>query len=489
MRKTKAIALLALSLCSVHCFALPKVLIIQPSTDQNASPVFLGDALAQSLEGEGKLDPIVWNQTDPIFRDAVLDGRVKDTPNPTPEEVQLAAKALGCDYVIRLGVAIKGTQLTGDISMMKAAAVVWKDTQTMDPGRASANDLNNTVRSVARTWAIQISTGPLHDLKAEPKPPETPAPSQGQLPNAAPPTDPLPTPADSAKAVTEYQRLMTAKQIEQATTVLREAVDVSPLDPKLRVMLIKHLSQIGRSREAAEEARRAAILLPDDPDLRAIAAQAYIDSGQNNQAEDQLNEALARNPEDPVTRGMLADIALNGLKAQAAKDHLEVALKKAPSKDFAYRIALCDAILGDPAAVQTDVDHATSIAEWSQQEGSYKFCMKVLDQALDQGIGDLRSLYQRASVKPNDPDVKQATEQQLAILSARQTLLDGWTAPTIHRNSHGKRSLALKLLAQSLSELKAFLADGSQDTLTDANIDLGEAIKQISAAKNTLTVE
>jgi tetratricopeptide (TPR) repeat protein len=490
LRPGKFLLAFALSCAASACFAVPRVLIIQPSDTKSDSPFLLSDALAQSIEDEGKLDPIVWSDTDPVFRGAMLDGRVPSTSNPSPQDVQVASKALSCDFVIFLTVKFQGTQVTGHIEMMKGSTNVWKDTEVMDSGRASTLDMENTIRSVARTWAVQISVGPMHSKPAEPKPKEVPAAATGQLPTTTQTqTDPIPTPPDATKAIEEYQRLMSAKQTEAATTVLRQAVDASPLDPKLRVQLIKHLAQIGRSDDAAAEARRASLLLPEDQEIRALAAKAYIQSGNNDQAESQLNEALARNPEDPTTREMLADVALNSQKAQAAKDHIVVALKKSPTKDLHYRRALCDALLGDAAKTQTDIDEAKSATSWAEEETSYAFCMHVLDKALDNSVGDLRSLYQRAGVRREDPDVAQAIEQQLAILSARQTLSDGWSPPESHKNSHGKRSLALKLLAQSLSELRAFLSDGSQDTLTDASIDLGEAVKQLSAARQTLTAE
>ncbi len=490
MRISMRRLLLSLTLlcASAACFAVPKVLVVQIDRDPKAAhPVMLDNALAESLEDEGKLDPIVWSQSDPVFRGAVLDGRVKGTDFPSPNDVQAALKALKCDYLILAQAQVKGTAIAGRIDLYKGTKPIWNNSTSMDPGRSAPVDLENAIRSVARTWAMGMSSGPLKSIKAEPKPPEFSAPSQGQIPKTST-TDQTP-PTDSSQTLAAYQQLMAAKKVEEATNLLRQAVDANPLDPKLRVQLIQHLRQIGRSRDAAEEARRAAALLPDNQEIRAIAAQAYLDSGQGDQAEAQLNEALARNPEDPVTRRMLADLAMKAQKPQAAIDHIDVAMKKAPSKDLAYRRALCDAVLGDSTAVQNDLAQGAQISTWNQEEDTYRFCMGIFDEAMDQSVGDLRSLNQRAVVRREDPDVSKAIDDQLAILQARQMLIDDWTPPQSHKKSQGMLSLALKLLAQSLSGLKAYLTDGSQDTLTDSGIDLGEAIKQLSAAKDALAAE
>ena len=486
----RLLPLLSFLSISVFATAVPKVLIIQINNDskKDTSQIPLGDALCGALEEEGKSEPILWSETDPVFRGAMLDGRVPMTMKPSPDDVQAAVKSLGCDYVMLTQVQLEGTALSGRIDMYKGTNQIWNDVESMDPGKSSARDLDNAVLSIARTWALRISTGPLKAIKAEPKPPPTPAPSNGQIHKS--PVDPVPTVSDSSQAIAQYQTLMANKQIAEATNLLRQAVDASPLDAKLRIQLIEHLTQIGRAKEAAEEATRAAQLLPDNADLRGLAAQAYINSGQTDQAEGQLNEALARNPDDPVTRAMLADIALNKLNPQAARDHIDVAMKKAPSKDLAYRRALCNAILGDDTAVQNDLAQAVQIPNWSKSEDdSYAFCMRVFDQAMDQSVGDLRSLNQRATVTHDDPDVGKAIDDQLSYLQARQMFVDTWSPPSSHKKSQGMLSLALKLLSQSLSELKAYLSDGSQDTLTDATIDLGEAIKQLSSARDALAAE
>ena len=171
-------------------------------------------------------------------------------------------------------------------------------------------------------------------------------------------------------------------------------------------------------------------------------------------------------------------------------EHLNIVLQKEPSKDLFYRRATVYALLGDMSGVLMDLADAEKAAKWTSSEAlTYGFCMKVFDKGVDQSVGDLRSLLQRATVRREDPEVKEIIESNAHLVQVRQKLLDGWQAPASNKNSHGKRRLALNLLAQYLSGLKAYLADGNEDTLTDASIDLNEAIKQLSAARDALIKE
>jgi tetratricopeptide (TPR) repeat protein len=332
-----------------------------------------------------------------------------------------------------------------------------------------------------------MGAGPLRSLAVVPKPPEAPVVAPGKTPDVVLPTQTEIAP-DSSKVLAEYQRLYSAKQVAKATNLLREAIDSMPLDAKLRVAFVQHLNSIGRHDEAAAEAQRALVLLPESPELRALAARTYINSGQSDLAEAQLNEALARNPDDPLTRTMVADLNLRALKPRAAIEHIDAAFKKTPTKDLAYRRATANALLGNGAAVEADLAQAAKLESTSEIE-TYRLCMHVVDNGLDKRMGDLRSLFQRATVKRQDPEVAQLLDSQISLLQTHQKLLQGWPAPGIHKNSHGKRLLALNLLAQSLSGLKAFLSDGNEDTLSDSSIDLGETIKQFGLAKQALSME
>ena len=493
----KILRLIALAFSAALCgaaFCVPKALIVQYSVDSkdSDSPLNLADNLARALEDTGKLDTIVWSMSDPIFRAAVLDGKLGTVPDqPSLDQALDAAKTLHCDYTMSLQASLKGTTVSGKLEVFRGGRSVWSDSEQMDPGRASVTDLDNTLRSIARTWSFKLSQGLLKDIQSQPKPPETPAPSAGQIPPASgqqAPPKPEP-PEDSSRLLAEYQAKIAAGKTSEGLILLREAIDAHPLDAPLRKAYIQHLQRAGRAAEAAAEARRATDLIPDDQELRALAAKAFLSSGKGDQALAELNEALARNPEDPVARSMAADLAMEGQRFAEAISHLDVVIRVAPSAPLLYRRAMVYGVLGNVPASVSDLAKAAQVKSGAAPENWDEFCTSVMDDALDRTAGDLRSLAQRLAVRREDPDAQGELDSQMVLLKARSDFMAGWPTSDLHRKSSRRRNLALSLLAQSLSEFKAFVANGSEDTLTDANIDLGEAIKQLKSAREALTAE
>jgi hypothetical protein len=52
-----------------------------------------------------------------------------------------------------------------------------------------------------------------------------------------------------------------------------------------------------------------------------------------------------------------------------------------------------------------------------------------------------------------------------------------------YEKSHANRLLAMNLLIQSMSELRAYCTKGDEDSLSEARIDFGEMLKALEAAK------
>jgi hypothetical protein len=52
-----------------------------------------------------------------------------------------------------------------------------------------------------------------------------------------------------------------------------------------------------------------------------------------------------------------------------------------------------------------------------------------------------------------------------------------------YEKSHANRLLAMNLLIQSMSELRAYCANGDEDSLSEARIDFGEMLKALENAK------
>lgn len=494
MKTARVAASILFALLCALAAAVPKTLIVQISANpkEDASPLALGDGLARALEDTGKMDTIVWSMSDPIFRAAVLDGRLTTTPDrPSLEQILEAAKKLQCDYAMAIKAGLKGTEVSGKLEVYRGGRMIWSDSEAMDPGRSSILDMGNAVRSISRTWSFKMAQSILKDIQVEPKPPETPAPAAGQIAASPAATSLRPQkPEDSSRILAEYQQKVAANHAAEALLYLRDAIDAHPLDAALRKAYIKHLQQDGKDEEAAAEAKRASALILEDQELRALAAKAFLHSGKGEDAMAELNEALARNPQDPVARAMAADLAMQGQRFAEALSHLDVVLKIAPSRPLFYRRAMVYGILGNGQAAQADLAQAASLPqEAAGAEDWDLFCCSILDAALDQTSGDLRSLAQRLAVRREDSDAQSELDAQIQLLKSRTEFAAAWPTTGLHKKSGLRRSLALSLLAQSLSGFKAFVTDGNEDTLTDANIDLGEAIKQLKSAREALSAE
>src|SRR5207253_375396 len=126
---------------------------------------------------------------------------------------------------------------------------------------------DDTIRSFARTWVEMMNTGPLLGL-AQQHEKATPDPGHGQSPKS-PTNNPAPTkPPDDSRWSTEAAAALKAGDTNRAISILRDAIDLSPMDVGRRILLIKTLMQVGQPDVAAKEARRAAELMPEKLEFR-----------------------------------------------------------------------------------------------------------------------------------------------------------------------------------------------------------------------------
>jgi hypothetical protein len=119
----------------------------------------------------------------------------------------------------------------------------------------------------------------------------------------------------------------------------------------------------------------------------------------------------------------------------------------------------------------------------------YDTTLDILDKSMGALGVDLRSLFSRAQVQRSDPEVKQGFLEAQSLAVAWASFLANSPAPAIHRNSHDRRLLALNLLIQCLNDLGQYLTTNDEGTFSDARINLGEALKQFSAAQTSYRSE
>ena len=488
---------------------------MQTGNDDNFN-VLVGHYLAQELQDGGKVAPIVWSLEDPIFRAAVEENLVREPRgNPTFDEVMQGASKLHAEYVFVVSVWRDGEAVKARGALIRRGSVVWFDPDARGGGVSndaamgwvrqalgkggpapkvsrevlvSATDAENGIRSLARTWAFLLSTEPFKTLPISTQT-KTPDPDQGQQPIA---TEPLPPRVvDNKELMSQVDVMVKDGRLVFAVNMLRDAVDTEPMDAERRRKLAEVLMLMGRPREAAEGARAAANLLPDRPHLWAQAAEAWIAAGEFEEAQTDLNELVARAPENPDARSLMGKVRLRMLDALGAIEHFSEVIDRTPTNEVYFLRGLAHALAGhmDQAAV----DHAKSLAfnleEPPRVQWRFATATGLFDLAATAVGSELRDLIPIARVRPKDKDVAAAVAQRATQVDAMLASLARLPAPEAHQRSASRRDLALKLLAQSLGDFRAYLRSGDEEILGDATINLGEALKNLSAAIETAKSE
>ncbi len=467
--------------------AIPRVLIVQTGvafsgTDDPNLPI--SNRLASEFDEDGKLEAVVWSLADPIFRAATTAGKVQHRESPSLAEALAAAKALNAEYVITAQASRNAGSYKGKVELFRNGKSIWKDEQNIAVKNTTASDIESSQLSLARTLVMRLSGEALKGLTSQ-RTAETPALIQGQAPVQVTIPVAIPPKKDNAPVLRNAESLLTANRPAAAVQALRDAVDSDPLDAELRIALINALLLVDPT-AAAEEARSAAEVMPGVAELRTLAAKAWMRAGKPDEAQTDLNEAMARNPDGAATLLLLAEIGVANLKPERSVDHLTKAIEAGDSAEARYLRAFCYALSGSTEAMRTDLDAFAKLEPTPSPVEigrRYAFAADVLDRSIQLDANSVRALLQRAIVKPNDKDVLEAVELARRKLRGRGAFGERVTVPAAFKSANEKRMLSYKLMAQSLSDLLGYMAGGGDESLTDARINLGEAIRNASEGR------
>lgn len=274
--------------------------------------------------------------------------------------------------------------------------------------------------------------------------------------------------------------------------MLRDAIDVEPLDVERRKALTNALVTAGYTETAAREARRAALLFPDQVDMWALAARLWLSLENFDEANADLNEAVVRQPESVQTRLLLAEVALGKLQTEIALPHLDFAIQQAPSGDAYFKRALAKALNDDPTGAATDLAEAKKLGFGTDplaQRTQYAAAIRVCHAAMQEAVVAIRTIVPKARANFGSKEVRDDQRMVAKRLESLSSIIDMVPLPETYKNSHGKRTLALSLLAQSAGELGAFLDSGADGSVNEAVISLTEAIRALQEAEAAYRAE
>jgi hypothetical protein len=119
----------------------------------------------------------------------------------------------------------------------------------------------------------------------------------------------------------------------------------------------------------------------------------------------------------------------------------------------------------------------------SLPETHYWLWASILDNATMVEGPDVRALFQKAVLNRKSEEVADEIDAQERLAKACVVFLGENPANLRYEKSHANRLLAMNLLIQSMSELRAYCAKGDEDTLSEARIDFGEMLKALENAK------
>lgn len=513
---------LGLAAFAASAMAVPDILIfrIQKAKRAAVGDFPICDALANQFQADGRLNPIVWDITDPIFREAMGKGAAPSGVEfPTLEQAEATASKMHVEYLLAIDLMPDANGMLASANLYKGSREVWLDpTYDLAPFEKMykpllkkkkmtqeeyeqallrlshrkvsvtfGNDyaVQSTLKSLAHSWVDQMNSDPLKGLIPAPIT-TTPDPNKGQQPTQ-PPVNPVPDrPAQDAQWEKDYQAAMLSEDQPKAVLILRDAVDSDPLDFKRRVAFVRALIAMGRPTEGANEARRGAMLMPDKVELRILAARAWMAAGNEEEAQADLNEALARAPDSKDTRLLLAEVSIAQDKPTDAVAHLDAILAKELLPDALFTRAMAHSMLGDKAKCRDDLAKASDL-KLSQSPADllnrYILIAPTWDHGIEKLSDEIRSLQQRALVQRTEAGVAEACTTLIDKVECRSLFLDAVVPPKKHGKSNQRRVLAYKLLSQCLLDLQSYLKTGEEDVLTESRINLGESLKQMASAK------
>jgi tetratricopeptide (TPR) repeat protein len=497
---------------------VPRVLIVQrmvPKENDVDLNLRMDSILAAAFDEVGQIDPIVWSNTDPVFRRATESGlipRMLDVP--TDHELRGIARKLGCQGVFVFTVVKREGQVwpIANLYRVTSGRPMWqfgelRTGQRYEPvvrvdGKVDEEktkqlleqygdgslartsllievngrpDWNMTAKSLANTWVAILRDGVLSPLEVRPRI-EGDLPPQGD--DRILPTQPrLEILSDNPQAaIARAEKLESDGDPDLAVLVLQDAIDVAPFDPLPRAKLAELLFRQGAYRHSAEEAIRAARLSPEQNALWLLAAKSYVALRESELAREAVNNALARGIQSSSLYDLLGDVYLLSGDWTRAVESYSRSLGMGPRPKALVGRAIAFALLGRPEEVRSDLG-ALLDSNPEAVSDVYELAVELLEPMTESIVAELRELPPLLRLQPRYPGhITRAHKANLQALSLA-ALLEQLPVPNRYSSSHNGRLLAHKLLVQCSSELLDSIQSGSKDALDESVISLSESTR------------
>lgn len=477
------------------CFALagavlaaPEMLIVQvlQETKDGTNPnVPMYGEIAQELDNDGRVNTIVWSVTDPVFRIATEEGKIKPGPRPTPEGGRDVVRRLKIAYLLVFTAVRDGDFVTAKAGLYRGASSrpIWTDEKTMSVTVGGAPDTASLASTIGRTWTRLLAQGPLKDLPPRPAVAEPP-PAAG----AQPPVTPLaeaPREPDFSVRFAEADKLLETGDPYGAVLLLRDLADANPLHAECRVRLIQALMRADEPAMAADEARRAAALLPDRPALRVLAVEALLQDGKLAEARAEVTGAIGRNPTDPAAHLLSGYLSLLAYETSSATQSFGQSQALRASWPAALGLACAAALDADPKACHGHLARLAELGYDAEDPARAVWARRltpVLAEAIKRFGDDARSFLQRARARREADETKVEHARLARVAEGLQALIERLGFPEGQTTTRDVVLLGIKQSRLFLVDMGGYLESADAQTLTDASITLNEALKNLKDA-------
>jgi tetratricopeptide (TPR) repeat protein len=468
--------------------APPQVLIVQrpdPRAPADSEMMRLDMLLAEVIDKGGRVIPVVWSESDPLFR-SYAEERLVSGPNinPTDGDIVKTARNINAKYVITLSATLIDGKLYGRATLNQTGrnGALWtygkNDDDAVQSVAVTVNgepDTQSSLRALAATMNEQINSGPWKDLTGRPvesDPTTTTDPGTTFVEAVAPP--PIVDAAASKAVMEQAQKYIEGGRTDMAILLLKDAIDLEPFEPKRRILLIELLSQQGLFEQAADEGRRAARLSVESADLWLAAARCWMLAGKPDEARADIQEALARGADGFLAQRLMGDLKLLDGKLPEAIECYQKAIAFEDRFQARIGLAIAYALSGQKAEALKVLSEAKA-TEGPMSEENYTFTVDLIDLAARELCKRLSNLLPAIRMKGKEmaPDAMQEERQATSLAE----ILSMLPPPALHAPSHEERVLAHKLLSQSTLEMLAFARDGNTNDGDESVLNLAEATR------------
>jgi hypothetical protein len=171
-----------------------------------------------------------------------------------------------------------------------------------------------------------------------------------------------------------------------------------------------------------------------------------------------------------------------------ATEHLDVAIHRDDDPDGYVLRAVARAMMGGADGLVIDWKQAKR-APGFVPTARYGFAYSALDRITALDITQTKDLLARCVVNRGALQNAEDRDQLEKRVRARLAYLGETGVPDANKKSFERFSLAQRVLIQCLQSISDYLETGDSETATDARINLGEALKQVSAARDLYGAE